>query len=575
MATQNEVKDLKESLVSYYHVLRNEQRIDETYYRDTFPTTIPAVSKVRRTGNGAKMVDTIIENITASNPQAFRAPRTATDAERDRARRVATLVNNWLKLLVPQIKEAVGYAPYRGEGFFQLDYDADRNIPLVTAPDPMTVYADPVEVNGVPQRVVKYYQTTVAAIKTRYPDFQTDKAPSELVEYFAYWDKDVRYAEADSVPLLAGEEGFQQNIFRRVPFVHFYSGFGKTGMECKPEDKAVGKLRKYRDILSEECEVESQVASIIALWANPYGVFAHTQPDSELGEDPQNIDISPGHNIEVPYGVEFRVVQGTAPPPELFAHLARIQGRLGLETPPVMSGVASGTSGRQEDILASAFRSKYKRITENAEQALETLMGMALEAIDKIPGSLPIEILTVEKAPDGRSLVRPERVTKADIDGYYDVSVKLQVDDAIEKSHKIMLGRTLMGDAGGGKQRISWKYFLVQFCGMPDEDAEDMITDVIAEQAYLSNPMIADMVVREAIEKMGGQKYLRDQQGALTTGLGPNPQQQMVPGLAPPGQGQTPRNMNTQNPVSRDVIDQALRQAPYPVRESPDTLKAG
>jgi hypothetical protein len=556
----NQITDLKNELKEFYSRLRLEQETDQQFYDDEFEVGIRPPYHVVRTGSAAQIIRTITQHITTSNPQVFYDPKKKTSAAQDSAKRVSILLNNWAQMFIDQLEEACKNQHLRGEGFFQINFDENENMPFITAPDPMIIYAYPNEKDGIPSRVIKYCKMSPGAVKQLFPNWSNPRArkSKDGVEYLAYWDKDWRYFEADGEPLLS--PAIQPNLFGFVPFVHFYSQFGKDSPEGKPESKAVSAIRHIRGLLIQECEHESRMDSIIALWANPYGIFEYTVEGIELSEEEKRqLDLSPGHNIEVPYGVKFNVQQGAPPPPEMFAQGARLRARLGLEAPPVAFGMASTgeASGRQEDIYSFHFSTKYRKSIINLSRAYATALSLCLQLVDTIPGALPIAVDTVEIV-DGKRVRKQETI----IDSYYRCKVELKPEDELTGSRELMKYRMLANEG-----RISWKTLLVKGLGMSEAEADEEIDEALAEQAWRTNPMLGEIIIREAMERLGLQRQLQelDEQAKLA---GKQATVAMPAGLIPERRGE-PRRF-TGNPLARESIRQMLMEAGGVIRKPPE-----
>ncbi len=548
--TVNWIKGYADSLEKYYAKLRQNQQEAEQYYNDEFAVGITPPYHIVRTGRARKMVDTISENITSTNPQVTREPRKKNAAETERANKVSRLCNHWVKLLIQEIMEGIRYAPLRGEGYFQVEYLGDKKRPIIiTAPDPMSIFPDPVETNGIPVRAVKMFETTVGAVKQRFPKWFTTKNLSETVKYLAYWDEDWRYVEADDVPII----DVQKNIFGVVPIVHFYSGFGRTGMDVKPEDKAVDKLRAFREVLKEECELESRIDSIIGLWANPVAMINAIEDGVEItAEEARNVvSFAPGRVNVIPKGWKVDVIQGAQPSSEMFGHLNMVRAQLELEIPPVTSGVASGSrsSGRLEDILGESFKNKYRRIIFNVQEALGTAMGMALQIADKVPGVMPLTITTVQKV-NGQSEAKEETITKDDIDGYYDVSVELKPEDPLDNDRKAMLGSRMLS-AG----EIDPETNLIDFKGYTPERARQILVDTLKWRVLLNSPDIVELIGLRAAEASGmlqDLQMLKQRKASLEQGVGA--------GGGMPSSKQGSRASEVKTPQGMEMIDMSLTQ---------------
>ena len=551
-----EIDELKEELIKFYSTLRANQKEVQGYIDDEFITSIKSPYREVRTGSGPRMIETYTQHITTSNPHVFWEPRRSTDKAQDSARRVSIMLNNWAKILVDQIEEASKNQASRGEGFFQIDFNPDwpdDTMPIrISSPDPMIINAYPGEVNGIPPKVIKFCKMSVGQVKSLYPNFTSDRKTTELVDYLAYFDRDWRYFEADGTPLLP--QGMQRNIFGFVPLVHFYSQYGKDSPEGKPESKAVSMLWKARGTLRQQCEEESRIDSTFALYTNPIVVLKANVDGMEITEeDKRSVNLSPGATVGIPFGWDYEIRQGDPPSPEMFHHVALLNARLGLDMPPVSQGIPSTSqdTGRLADIQGSHYGTRFKKSVHNLERALATTLGLCLRIIDTVPAVLPIDIDTLE-FQDGKYIRKSETVTKEDIGEYYKCRVELKADDEIEQGRTLMLYRALLNEG-----RVSWKTALVKGLGMTEAEADEEIDEALAEAAYRNNPIIADMVIREAVERQGGQRYLQQLQG----------QPLMPGGLIPERRGE-PRSF-TGNPESREAVRQMMGEAGGTIRTQP------
>jgi hypothetical protein len=561
--TVKEIRELKEQLAGkdgnggFYAQLREEQKTDQKFRDDAFGVNIKSPYHIIRTGTAARIVDTVTDHINTSNPQVFRKPRKGITTEEERAARVAKLLNHWAILLIDEIEESLKNDNQRGEAFAQIDYNPnydpndDYSLPVIfTAPDPMIIYADPHEYHGIPRRVIKYCRMSVGQVEQMFPDWNNPRKrepdDKDGVEYLAYWDKDWRYIEADEEPLLS--QGIQKNIFGFVPFVHCYSGFGKRSPEGKPEDRAVGKLRKLRGRLIEECEVESRLDSIIGLMANPILVLKPTDPNAE-DVDEKAVELSPGRVVTLGFGWDYEIkgMDANVIQPLAF-HLGQIRGALGVETPPVSMGLPSTSraTGRQEDIYVEQYGSKYEKLTNNIERMWATALGMGLRVLEIVPALLPITV-RVTTTLDGKEIGKEETIDKKDIDGYYDCQVKLQAKDT---GRDYMKYRLLASEG-----RVSWETLLIEGLGWTQDRAKQEIINALVETAWRTNPKLLDMVLREAMEEAGRSKLLRqmDEQAKQEAQA-----QQMLAGM-PPVQ---PRPSEAQSPDAAGILRQVLQETP-------------
>ena len=560
--TIEEIRKVREELVGkeggggYYSSLRAEQITDQEYYDDEFSVNIRKPYHIIRTGTAARIVDNITDHIDTSNPQAFRKPRKRNTTEDERAAKIARLLNHWLPRLIDEIEETLKNANRRGEAFVQVEYnenfdpDDDDSLPIIpSAPDPMIIYSDPHEYMGIPRQVIKSCKMSVGAVRQVFPKFSNPKHrrldKNEGVDYWFWWDKDWRYGEADGEPLLS--QGIQENILGFVPFVHCYSGFGKRSPSGRPEDRAVGRLRKVRGRLKEECEVESRLDSIIGLYANPIVVGKALTNDTEKPEGWDELDFSPGHNIWLDYGVDYEIK--SADPSliqPLVYHLSQIRAALGVETPSVSMGMPSTSraTGRQEDIYVEQYGRKYRKLIQNVEKMWATALGMGLRILYNIPALLPITVRAT-MLKDGKPVNQEETIEKTDIGRYYDCTVELRAEDEITTDRKVQLGRLLINEG-----RIDWRTFLTEYVGWTEDKAEEVITQTLVDQAIFS-PQFINITIKEALEKLGMQKHIEELEAKAAE------QQQMQQQLQGMGKAKF-RPSEARNPEAAQVIRQLL-----------------
>lgn len=552
MITIKEIHDLKEHYVkTLYSGVREQQRKDHTFYDDTFPVpTVRLPNRVQRTGRGARLIDSPAEHIITSNPQAFREARTR--AEDASALRISKMLNEkWISIMRrgnPQpFKEFVKNLLLRGEAWIHPIHNEKwvtgerikTGLPvLYLIPDPMIIYADPEEDElGTPNSVIVFYERSPLLISQKYPNWSNPlgvggEQKKQTATWIEYWDKDVRYFEADGQPMLQDE--IQENIYHFVPFIHSLSGFGKSSPEGKLEELIVGRLRKVRDILTEECAMTSDIDSIMHLYANKRIDFRITDPNTSLSDDfPEQYDMGPGVGNIIPYGVELKEAITMLPSAEAFQHLYSIRAQLEREDPLVMAGLPVGSSGRQQDIAGMSAMRRYDTILENTEYAFAAALGLGLRMIEKMPGLYPSEL------------------NKDDINKYYECSIKLRAADPIEDDRKATLGSRLYQQG-----EIDLRTNLVLYQGYSQEDAEDIITQILVDKVTLQSPDIAELIGLRAAEKSGMAEDLeiikarRQQLEAQQKGLTEAPM--------PTEAGR--RTGEVETPMGREMIDEALRQ---------------
>lgn len=546
----------------------SQQETDQRYYDDEFDVGIKRPFHIVRTGTAAWIVDSIVDHIELSNPQVFREPKKATDTARESALKVSRFLNYLIREFTSEIGELVRNCVHRGEGIGQIQFDESAyakskkgwehiigRVPLIfTAPDPMIVFTEPYDAL-VPSRLIKSFTAQPDDIRFMYPDWDTTKKETE---YLFYIDNKIRYIEADKVALTNGVEG---NYLGFVPFVHCYSGFGKKSPEGKPETLAVGRLKKSRGLLKAECETESRYDSIIALYANPIWhitpTVEHPSPVSE--KEMREAYIGPGSVLIDAPGYKGVLYSPDVNATQLLQHLYQIKQSLGREMPAIMAGSAGGPreSGRRADIEFEHVRKRYSKLIKNVQTALAEILGMGLRILEVTPQALPITVraTVIEK---GEVVRKEEKITKEDIDSYYDCTVVLNPEEALEADRDVMLGKTLKGEL-----LISWRRFLIKHLHLTEGEADEEMAETIAEQTIATDPIMSQMRAQEALEQMGRGKYLEkvkadvQQRERMAGELGKEPVSRGRPSEA-------------REPLSAATLRQTLGETPVGARRPPE-----
>lgn len=507
--SKKEILKLKEHYIKgLYPNVRKEQKADQHYIDDTFAVDeIRDPHRIDRSGIGARMVDAPAEQIVTSNPQAFfEIKRGGKEAGLRLGREVNGIWIPTLRRLNPNpFKEYVKNLLGRGEAFIQIVHNErwitkqGTGLPvLFLIPDPMVVYASPEECElGIPLRVIIFYERQPWDLIIRYPNWTNPKNAGVgvnkniKVEWFEYWDKDVRYFSADGEGVLLGDkDGVQKNVYGFVPFVRQRSGMGRRSPEGKLEDLIVSDIRLSRDLIKQECIKRSNIHSV-------EDIFAH-RPKTIISEgeitEAQAEKLSWGSydlNIlaNVPPGTKLVEDDYPSVPQEMYLSHQAIRSEIAQRNPFIMAGFPLGTSGRHEDISQMAAMRRYDTIIENTENAFATATEMALN----ICGN---DIVT-----------RPKGLLKSDLQTDFRCEIKLKASDPVEEDRKATLGSRLFQQG-----EIDIRTNLVEYQNKTENEAEDIITDMLVDKLTIFNPDVAMVMGMIAAKEMGMEQVIEEAQ---------------------------------------------------------------
>lgn len=528
------IKSRKKFLIDEHHGQRTTLQVEEQrYYDDKFAVSvIKKPQYLSRTGTASWLIDGPASHIITRNPQVFVEPKKNTETARKSAYNVNALLNHWISLILKQTpqpyKEFVKKLLLRGEAWIHPIYDEGwakgdtKTLPILFfVPDPLNVFASPAE-----DDLIVFYERSVWEIQMKYPDWKNPKNAGgnnkkKYVAWLEYWTKDLRYFEADGEAVL--KRGIQENILGFIPYVHAYSGFGDSSPEGKPESLAVGRLRKVKDLLIQECAMNSDIDSTFHKFAKPkVDIIAPEGAEGIEEEVKKNYDMGAGSANVLPFGTDIKEGVRILPSQEAFQHFYNIRSRIAMEAPPIMAGLPSGSSGRQEDIIGYHFIRRFDSVVEATEIAFGKALDMGREMLKIVPGWLPLTQFL--ELPDGSR--NEKKITKADLDAVTDCQIKLKAADPIEDDRKLMAGRALRQ-----ANQIDWETFLVEYTGYTPERAREIIEQTIADTVVMNNPILFQALAEKALENLGMHEQLerlREQtklQEKMATGLEKKPTQ--------------------------------------------------
>jgi len=554
MVNVTEIRELKAHLEEFYANLKKEQRADIEYYNDTF--AVPQIDNTAihksRTGEGARMVDSPVEHIITTHPQASRFSKSG-DKNEEKNERILRMVNqNWMPVLKNQnpnpFKESTRNAMKMGESWLYIVHNESwvtgnkerTGLPVkFLTPEPMSIYADPDEYNGVPKRLVIWASRLPWLVARTYPGWGNPKnrKASDEVEWLAYWDKDYRYFEADGEPVLM--DGIQPNIFGFVPYVHAVSGFGSLSEDGDPASLIIGRLRKSRDKLVRDCAISSTIDAIIYLMGQPQTDFRIT--DKNVLPSPtmiQDYEIGLGRGNIVPSYLEVLPKNNAVIPDWMFQHQMNIKGDLREETPPVLQGLPSGYSGRQQDMAGSSAMQRYMTVVENIENQFSTGFSMALKLINgKVPGLM-------------EAVQETYNIKKGDIGSDYNISIKLRAPDELADMQKSTQGSR---DFQGGE--IDLLTNLVRYKGYTFDEAKEIIVRRMVDDVTFLDPTFRQVVGIKSAERFGLEDEIQKVQ-EMNAGMAD--QQAGLQSIPSPSVKQR-RMGETATPLGREMVDESLR----------------
>lgn len=524
MRETKDIREYKQHYKKLYSAVRDIQKEDQSYRDDTFP--VPEIRdphRVWRSGMGKDMVDSPAEQIVTSNPQAFFEIR---KGDKDASIRFSKEVNqDWIDILRRQnpnpFKESVKNKLGRGESFIHPIHNElwvtgnkeRKGLPvLFLIPDPMVVYASPQEdENGIPEIVIILYQRQPKDLIVKYPSWTNPKKAGTgdnkdaTVEWFEFWDKNTMHFEADEEVVV-----HQDNPYGFTPFVRKYSGFGRRSPEGKLEDLIVSNIRTRKDLIKQECIKRSNIYSVEDIFSHrPRTIVSPGEINKNELEKLTwgSYDLNVLQNV--PAGTEIIKDDYPSVPNEMYMSHANLKAEIAQREPFTTAGWPMGSSGRQQDITFIAAMRRYDTVVENTENEWATAFEMALKICQVIP------------------TLKPEGLHKRDLASVYKCQVKLKAEDPTEQDRLATLGDRLWA---GGQGSIDLRTNLVRYQGYTEDEAEDIIANILVDRLTLYNPDVASVMGMVFAEESGMERWIEQakqrqaemaQQGGMTKELPP------------------------------------------------------
>lgn len=509
METVDNIQKIKKRYIdTLYAQTRQEQRIDQEYRDDTFPVPeIKPPHKVWRSGMGSRMVDAPAEQIVTSNPQVnFNVLKGRKDIEKKLSKEVNEKWIELLRLSNPNVfKESVKNKLCRGESYVKVCHNERwvtnptgrdsyglplferMGIPIIfDVPDPMVIYGSPEEDDcgwipnsGVPNKVLVFYKRQPEELILRYPSWTNPKNKEKDIEWLEFWDKNTMYFEAEGETIV-----HTNNPYKFTPFVRKYSGFGRRSPEGELADLIVSDIRFSRDLIRQECVTRSNNISVEQIYAHaPKDIMQDGLHEAITKKDLAEIGWGEyGLNV-LPPGASFAKNSSPSVTPEMYQNHIKIISELMQRHPFIAAGSPYAPSAREGDRSFTAAMRRYDSLVENTENEWATVIAMGLVVCKEIP------------------TLRPDGLTKEDLDAIFKVTVKLRAKDPIEEDRLITLGDRLRRGDGITPPAISLEMFHTKFMGMTQAESEKEQIGILVDQATFNNPNWVQMVSGAAIEE--------------------------------------------------------------------------
>lgn len=350
--------------------------------------------------------------------------------------------------------------------------------------DPRLVFPDP----SFPPKF--FYETVTRKaimINNNWPDWNFGNGrfePFENIEWNEYWDEKRRFFWVSKgkdfrMPITEisdGKEvsGVRPNIYGYVPYSGGYSGLGRKGKNCLPEDMACGMLDRVIDSLKAEARLKTacDAATQLAAWNNLVA-------DEEGGKI--DLDFSPAALNRVPREANLRPMNIPTLSADAYRYLDIVSREIdeSLGSPSVMGMKIAGIdTGIQQSTLLHQDKLKYLAVAQPVTRIVSDVFSKILRMLDTLDEEL-------------------YGIGKKQIKKYFIVNVSFDTMTPEEKDRRYLLGKNLAGE-------LSWHKRAKEFYGVEDLSEEQMWQLV---EMGLKSPRIAEVLVNGALQDAGASEY--------------------------------------------------------------------
>lgn len=535
-----------------------EQRLDQEFFEDKYPMPMIVDAKYQiRTGYVAGMINSVANQMIGDNPRCFTKARSEADLIKKASDRIAIEGNRqlrvWLRTLQNPFRKTFKINSVRGEEWIYMVHDEKLDrwekeehdgltwqkynpdlIPVIPIfYDPMVVFHDPSEdVNGQPSRVVVSFEINTNDILRRYPKMGGKIKENAKSPFFLYFDDEYSYAEADGNSLF----GLRKNLYKRVPFVHCYTGWGIETEDKDPALLAFSRVRMLRNLITEASTMHSNIALQAHREAHGSRIVIIPQSSSD-----QKVDLTQYHSraddavveVVIPDGATWDVDKPLSLSDQVYMHTASIEAKINNQFPGVLQGGTPGSSGRQDDRATGYALSIYESLLENVNYLWANALDLGFHIAEKMD-------------------MLPAKVNKGDIDSYSELTIDLGKEDPIELSQRTSQGQMLFE-----RGIIDHQTLLTEYMGKTVEEAIKIIDQTWVDNVIRSHPAFPQMVLEAIGEEMGASDRLaRVEQEMGEQGQGMNEPPQYG------SKGGQPRTGNIKTPLGREMADESVTHEP-------------
>jgi len=515
------------TVINRFSKLRAMQKNAQDFYDLNYKIEIQEEYRKIKLPTARQMVDTFVSHLPLTNPVVEVIPYKATEAYSKKAVKQQEFYQALLQHSLNQTEPAIPYAAkdqgLRGEAFLKVIYDIAvmENTPkkkdgegdedfetrkheyllermplLITCPEPQNCYPFGGEIDCRPVEMIEVYPAYVSDIKAIWPEWITTKKDMDTEVFIEYWNDDKRCFLAGGTVVT---DGFEDNPYGKVPYVHIYSGWGHRTPDNEPEKKAVNMIFEAEDLIKQQCRWNAYLDKAVS-WASMPTAEAEGA-EEDYGET--GLRLEPGI---ISYGGEGRNVKVSWVAQNLPAGILQAIGMNDAQINKVQPGVLKGEAPRGIEagypmaLMIGESRLQFGVPFEN----LKTLVARALELVRYIIRDISDEDLPLWGESKALTL------GSKDCQGAFRIKVDFDSISPEAKAERALAGQRLR--QGGSISRYT-ELEVWQNNKNPDKEIARMDAESI-----LKHPVLQREAAVEAVREIKGEQAAMRVEQAMAEG---------------------------------------------------------
>lgn len=453
-----------------YAALRALQKTEETYYFQSFnpfpqeSSEHPYITHKVKPPRGRRIVDGPVDWLAMDTVTCHIPPKAKSSGEEtlksqhqadNNEKWAQALLDNMAKIQPYYLRMASQQNPLRGETYIRVDTDWSYltnpegydGIPFRwIVPDSMMVYA-PLDMDSFsrPSLVFEEKVHTFGHVRRLFEQWNPGKTlklgndtikDTQDVFLVEWWTPEMRgyfagqggVTESSWYAVPIDGEDMLPNLAKVTPYIRGFSPLGIWPYDGDITKLIIGFLRPMGHVIMQDARDRSKIDTITNYWAAP--ITSWVKDDASLKLDDADLTIAPGHIYEQIKGRKELKIEPAPPIPSSLLQQIELNERLLEEYDPMLlrgRGLPGETAVGQSQRVGLGLQ-KWEPLKTCLRQMIANTLSTTFKIVEEM--GIPVKIAE-------RSL------SKADINGYYQMEVTIKPGNPEERTRQMLLGKDM------------------------------------------------------------------------------------------------------------------------------------